>query len=418
MKLRRLKNAPGWYEIKTACPVCGHKGWCSINQEQTIVHCMRIPADDYFDSIIGRQFRHYLDPDAVPKTKVEIDMGNAVEKRPVHHLNRVYRALTKELPLSSFHTEHLRTSRKMTDDAIRLREYRSMPTQERYKVAKAVINRLSEPNDLLGVPGFFCVEGRYGPYWTMAGAEGLMVPFRSVTNEITGWQIRVDKPPLELVMKGAIEGEILEELAPVDDGRRRAKCKFVISNKILEVIMTENELKECFSKSKQFIFSVELKQGQRYWWWSSGSKENGSSIGGPLPVHLALPNPCLKYWTVGETPDVMIDCSEVWVTEGPIKADKAADALVKPVFGIPGAGAFSLLLEPLKQIGCKHVVFAYDADVVKTPQVEMALEQCVEFFAKNTDMSLSLAMWDISLGKGIDDLTDNGFIPQVSQLIE
>jgi hypothetical protein len=306
----------------------------------------------------------------------------------------------------------------MTENAIGLREYRTMPTQERYKVAKGIISRLSDQSDLLGVPGFFCAEGRYGPYWTMAGGTGLMIPFRSVTNEITGYQIRVDHPPLELAMKGHIKGEILEELAPDANGKRRAKCSVQIQEKTLIVELTEKVKKECFAKSGQFVFSIELKQGQRYWWWSSGSKDNGASIGGPLPVHLALPHPCLKYWQVGQTADTLIDCSEVWVTEGPIKADKAADGLVKPVFGIPGAGAFSLLLEPLKQLGCKRVVFAYDADVVNTPEVEMALEQCVEFFAKETDMALSLAMWDISQGKGIDDLLDNNFIPQVSTILE
>lgn len=379
---------------------------------------MRVPSDDFFDSIIGRQFRHYLDPNAVPKTKVEIEVSRAVDKKPDFHLSRVYRALSKELSLSAFHTEHLQTDRNMTDEAIRLREYRTMPTQDRFKVAKGTISRLSDQSDLLGVPGFFCAEGRYGPYWTMAGGAGLMIPFRSITNEITGYQIRVDKPPLELDMKGAIKGEILEEIEPDANGKRRARCELRIQEKTLTVDLTLKDKKECFSKSGQFVFSIELKQANRYWWWSSGSKDNGASIGGPLPVHLALPHPCLKYWDVGQSADTLMDFSEVWVTEGPIKADKAADGLVKPVFGIPGAGAFSLLLEPLKKLGCKHVVFAYDADVVNTPEVEMALEQCVEFFAKNTDMALSLAMWDISLGKGIDDLIDNNYLPQVSKLLE
>lgn len=417
MKLRRTKHA-GWYEVMTACPICGHKGWCRINQEQTIVHCMRVPTDDYFDSVIGRQYRHYLDPNAVPKAKVEIEVNKAVDKKPDYHLNRVYRALMKELPLSTHHHQHLLNDRNFDSDVIRLREYRSMPTQERYKTAKKVISRLSDQSDLLGVPGFFCQEGRYGPYWTMSGSTGLMIPFRSITNEITGWQIRVDEPPLELAMKGAIKGEILEELERDESDMRRARCQLQIQEKKLVVDLTEKDKKVCNSKSGQFVFSIELKQGQRYWWWSSGSKDNGSSIGGPLPVHLALPHPCLKYWEAGQPADTLIDCSEVWVTEGPIKADKAADALVKPVFGIPGAGAFSLLLQPLKELGCKHVVFAYDADVVKTPEVEMALEQCVEFFAKETDMAISLAMWDISQGKGLDNLLDKNLIPKISTLLE
>lgn len=417
MKLRRTKHE-GWYEITSACIVCGQRGWCRINKEQTIVHCMRVVSDDFFDSTIGRQYRHYLDPQAAPKTKIEIEVNRAVDKKPDYHLNRVYRALTKELPLSTQHAQHLRNDRNMQDEAIRLREYRTMPGPERYKVAKQVISRLGKQSDLLGVPGFFCVEGSYGPYWTMGGSQGLMIPFRSIKNEITGWQIRVDKPLLELHMEGAIKGEILEEVNPDENGNRRAKCKLFIQDKIMEVILTEKDKKECYSKSGQFVFRIVLRPGNRYWWWSSGDKLNGSSIGGPLPIHLALPYPCLKLWSVGETPDTMISCEEVWVTEGPIKADKAADALVKPVFGIPGVGAFSLLLEPLKQLGCKHVVFAYDADVVSTPEVEMALEQCIEFFAKNTDMTLSLAMWDISQGKGIDDLTDAGFLPQIARILD
>ena len=237
MKLRRTKHE-GWYEIKSLCPICGQKGWCRINHEQSIVHCMRIPSDDYFDSVIGRQFRHYLDPNAAPKTKVEIEVSNAVEKKPDHHLNRVYRALLKELPLSPEHFAHLINDRFLEEKVVGIREYRTMPTQERYKVAKAVINRLSDNADLLGVPGFFCQEGRYGPYWTMAGGTGLMIPFRTISNEINGWQIRVDNPPLELSMEGAIKGEILEELERDAKGKRRAKCSLKVLEKTLIVELT------------------------------------------------------------------------------------------------------------------------------------------------------------------------------------
>jgi hypothetical protein len=55
--------------------------------------------------------------------------------------------------------------------------------------------------------------------------------------------------------------------------------------------------------------------------------KNGSSIGNSLPYHLALPTPCLPYWIIREMPTDIIDCSEVWITEGPIKADKGAEGL-------------------------------------------------------------------------------------------
>ncbi|MEB9897624.1 toprim domain-containing protein [Bacillus cereus] len=418
MKLRRISRAPGWYEIKSQCPICGKKRWCAINEDQSIVHCMRVPSDDFFDSHMGRHYRHYLDPDKVPKTKVEVEWSNAVDKKSDKHLNRVYRALIEELTLSSHHTEHLRNSRHFTDEEIRLRQYRSMPGAERYKIAKNVGSRQVDINDLLGVPGFYVKDGRYGPYWTMSGFSGLMLPFRSILNEITGWQIRVDNPPLELDMQGSIKGEIIQELDSAQNGMRRARCQLKIADKEIEVDLTEKDKKVCYSKSGQFVFSIELKQGQKYWWWSSGSKDNGASIGGPIPYHLALPSPCIPYWTVGETPEALIDCSEVWVTEGAMKADKGANSLLKPFFGIAGVGSFSLLLEPLKRLGCKHVVLAFDADSVNTPEVARALELAAQFFAEKTDMALSLAMWDFTLGKGIDNLLDNGYIPQISKILD
>lgn len=195
---------------------------------------------------------------------------------------------------------------------------------------------------------------------------------------------------------------------------RRARCRFHTAGKEMEVIFTEKDEKVCISKSGQFVFRVELKEGVKYFWWSSSSKDNGSHIGGPLLYHLAIPSRFLPYWRVGDTPDCFMDCSEVWVTEGPIKADLAAELLQKPFFGLPGVGTYSLILEPLKALGCKHIILAYDADIVTTEQVQLALEQCAEFFAVNTDMSLSLALWDSSLEKGIDNLLANEYFPQIS----
>ncbi len=417
MKLRPLNKHKGWNEILTECPICGKQGWCAINDDQSTVRCMRVSSDDYIDSQIGRQYLHYLDPDHFSKFEVEIIHSDSVEKRTDVHLNEVYRTFIEEAALSEEHIYHLRNTRLFSDQEIVQRQYRSMTGADRYKIANRVLNRFTEKSALLGVPGFFTQSGNSGSYWTMAGKTGLMIPFHSIHNEITGWQIRVDEPPLVIDMNGAIKGEIMKELESSPYGMRRARCKLFVQDKELEVILTEKDPKVCYSKSGQFVFSVELKQGNRYWWWSSGSKDNGSSIGAPLPYHLALPSPCLPFWDVGETPEGIIDCSEVWVTEGPIKADKAAEALQKPVFGLPGIGTYALILEPLKKLGCKHIVLAYDADLVLKSEVQKTLELCAEFFAVNTDMSMSLALWDLSLGKGIDDILDAGFLPQLSLML-
>ncbi|QQZ64537.1 hypothetical protein JI735_34445 (plasmid) [Paenibacillus sonchi] len=418
MRLRPLKKHKGWSEIITQCPICGKSGWCAINDEKDIVRCMRVPSDEYIESGIGRQYLHYLNPDHLSQIEIEIVHAESVDKRDDEHLNMVYRTLIEEMKLSSEHLYHLRNIRHLSDHEIAQRQYRTMPTTERYKVAQRVLSRFSESTSLLGVPGFFTQAGNHGSYWSMAGMAGLMIPFHSIKNEIIGWQIRVDEPPLVLDMEGAIKGEVMRELEPTPFGMRRARCKLFVQDKEMEVILTEKQEKVCYSKSNQFVFKVVLKQGTRYWWWSSGSKDNGSSIGAPVPYHLALPTACLPYWNIGESPEGIIDCSEVWVTEGPFKADKAAEALQKPVFGLPGIGTYSLILEPLKHLGCKHIVIAFDADLIVKPQVQKTLELCAEFFAKNTDMSMSLALWDLSLGKGIDDLLNEGYLPQLSVMLE
>lgn len=418
MRLRPLRKHKGWNEILTQCPICGKSGWCAINNEQNIVRCMRVVSDEYLESMIGRQYIHYLDPEQFSKIEIEIVHSESVEKRADDHLDLVYRTMIEEMELSNEHLYHLRNIRQFSEVEIIQRQYRTMPTADRYKIAKATLARFDDSSSLLGVPGFFTQTGRHGDYWSMSGLAGLMIPFHSIKNEITGWQIRVDEPPLELEMEGAIKGEILKELEPSQWGMRRARCRLYVQDKTLEVILTEKNEKICYSKSGQFVFRVELKAGTRYWWWSSGSKDNGSSIGAPLPYHLALPTAVLPDWNIGETPEAIMDCSEIWITEGPIKADKGAEALGKPFFGLPGVGTYSLILEPLRQLGCKHIVIAYDADLVVKPEVQQMLANCAEYFAKHTDMAMSLALWDLSLGKGIDNLLDAGYLPQLSLMID
>lgn len=414
MKLRRTRDK-GWYEISSICPICGHKGWCRINKDQTVVHCMRVQSDNYFDTHIGRQYIHQLTEQEMPSTPLEIEENHDVEKKPNDYLDGVYRTFLEESTLSDFHLREL-FKRKMTNEQIYLREYRSLSSKNRYQTTKRVSDRLSSPDDLLGVPGFYVKEGTYGPFWTMAGHSGMMIPSRSIYNEITGFQIRVDQPPLELRLKGNVKGKVLRE-AEKENGLRRAICELVIAGRRMEGGLIEKDIRTSKDERGEFLCSAELVQGQKYFWWSSSNKLNGSSIGSPIPYHFALPSDLMENWNSDNTPDKLIDCSEVWLTEGGLKADIASEALYKPFIGIPGLSSFSIALEPLKAMGCEHLVIAPDADVTITPAVELALGNCVEFFANHTNMKISLAMWDISLAKGIDDLVSRLYVPQVTTLV-
>lgn len=419
MKLRRLKKMDGWYEIKSTCPVCGHTGYCTINEDQSIVYCMRVPSNDFKDTYIGRGFKHVIDPSKIDATKIEIEINNDVDKKPIQHLNRVYRALVSELPLKSYHCRHLIRDRQIEEDAIRLREYKTLPQMERHRITKRVAERLGDADELLGVPGFFVNDGRYGKYWTMAGQTGLLIPYRTVYNQLAGFQIRVDQPKLEIKKEGCIDVQIVKEVDSDREGNRRAECIVDINQmKKMKTTLTVNDEKVCNDKNTgKFHFSVELKTGNKYWWWSSSNKDNGASIGNPLPVHLALPSQAVKYWSIGQNANEIMDCSEVWVTEGALKGDIAADRLVRPFVCIPGTGSYRAALEPLQQLGAEYAVIAYDADIVTNPHVQESLEQFAEFLANN-GVGLKLAMWDLTDGKGIDDLLYRNLLPQVATLAE
>lgn len=186
MRLRPLRKLKGWNEILTACPICGKSGWCAINDDQNIVRCMRTPADEFVDSSIGRAYVHYLDPESIPQSDVEIVHADSVPKKDNTHLDMVYRTLIEEATLTDEHMYHLRHVRNFSDQEIERRQYRSMGGGDRYKVTKRILNRLEDKGALLGVPGFFTKQGNGGSYWTMAGADGLLIPFRSIINEIIG----------------------------------------------------------------------------------------------------------------------------------------------------------------------------------------------------------------------------------------
>lgn len=125
----------------------------------------------------------------------------------------------------------------------------------------------------------------------------------------------------------------------------------------------------------------------KYLWFSSHGKPNGTSPGSP--AHCA-----------GEG-------KQVWVTEGPLKAD-VAHSLMKDLMrdhrfvGAGGSAAWKNALEVLKKIHAKAPVIAFDADLEENPEVQSQLREFVAelrrqgFFPRR-------AAWPRSLGNGIDD---------------
>lgn len=70
---------------------------------------------------------------------------------------------------------------------------------------------------------------------------------------------------------------------------------------------------------------VKLVKGQRYFWLSSASKEDGTGAGDPLPVHVAVPTRQLNSWESS----TLLKTNAVWITEGALKADIAVEHIIK-----------------------------------------------------------------------------------------
>jgi hypothetical protein len=105
-------------------------------------------------------------------------------------LHRAYSALLAGLRLSKAHREAL-TERKLTDEEIDRREYRTLPRQGRACLARGLSDQFGAA--LLSVPGFVVKQGEGGrPYVTIAGAAGLLVPVRGPAGGIVVLMVRRD----------------------------------------------------------------------------------------------------------------------------------------------------------------------------------------------------------------------------------
>jgi hypothetical protein len=125
--------------------------------------------------------------------------------------------------------------------------------------------------------------------------------------------------------------------------------------------------------------------GGKYRWVSSRSS------GGPSPG-----------WRV-HVPAGTRPARRVVLTEGALKATVAAALSGGPVIGLPGCIVTAEAITTLKTLGAVEALLALDADAVNNPQVASA--QIDGLHQLNmAGFSAGLVRWDLSLGKGLDDL--------------
>jgi len=335
----------------------------------------------------------------------------ASEKATDERLNEVYLKLLKELTLTESHRKHLKEERKISLQHAKIRQYRSLTNdkKERYTITKSIKRSVG---DLSGIPGFAEMQGQYGPYWSMVGRAGLMIPFRSIQNQIVGFQVMYDERPQMI----KADGDIQVQYKDYD-------CIQLIQKSTGEILGETNRQKLPVYLD---IGSVSLELGPKYGWFSSPINPekgilNGAEIGNPLPYHTAVPIQALLNWTLhkGSIHNHM-EVDEVWWGEGPLKGDIAADFTQKLHLQVAGVNQWRLLLEPTLQLKPKRVVFAFDADAQeKEDTVGLNVMNAVKEAKEELQpkgIEIAIAIWPAKVAKGIDDLFHAGYKPKIIEI--
>ena len=123
----------------------------------------------------------------------------------------------------------------------------------------------------------------------------------------------------------------------------------------------------------------------KYRWLSSKNYNAGCSPGAPIHVAGSI-------YTNGE----------VWITEGPLKADIAALQLNRLVLAVPGVGNWPGVIPIIRELTPERVIIAFDMDKVNNPTVKLHSNMLVKCLI-NRGIRTFEADWD-SKYKGVDDL--------------
>jgi hypothetical protein len=413
MRKTRLK---GWYEYyRTPCLICGSTGGCMLHENGDVVVCIRVESDRVFSKNSALpSYLHYLkgQKQKIDKSKVEEYKGNPKKEPAV--LDEVYRTFLDCLELEDGHYEHLISDeRRLSDKQIMIRQYRSFP--ERPWDTVRMIQEEHGNDNFTGIPGFFLKDNRY---WTIAGTKGILIPFRNHFNQIVGFQYRIDNPPNVVEIK---------ENRPGLRARIKEQPNLVQVTFDGEIILEQHlELGKkwtTINHDKDIKGWVRVVKGNRYYWLSSANKPEGTASGDPAPIHIAVPSSQLNQWESGK----LHKARSVWLSEGPLKCDIAADCIEKlydpleledigtTFLALPGVGAWRLAIPVMKEMGVEQVNLCFDADAISNPQVKMHLMECAKEL-KSEGFRANLVLWKEEDGKGIDDLLLQSKIPHIKKM--
>lgn len=434
------------YGIKGAtrthrCPICGHDDWCGFlaTQDGELIICKRMSSlkgeavmgtDGGFYMCVGRsqsdnscfmEANEYMAAQAkfganyTPKVPEPPTVIDPVEQLPDFMLDRYYRAILSHLTLEDIHRKYLHEE-GWTDEMIDYYQVVSLPERDytrmkyrkderrkslwRKKIATLALQDLNNP--AIGMKG---VPGAYQPTddsWSFTGPSGIVFRQKNFKDQITGFRIRMDY----LDVNGAVYTDPLTGKQCFDEAGEKwflqpMKGAYQLLPDGTKSFRKDGKFKGKYRNFASFAENEEEAKNNRI----VNIYKNGCSAGNRL-----------SYYADPDRDDMFI----CYVTEGEKKGAFANWHMKAPFISLPGVDSWTLLLrgskgerpvDILKSQGCLFIVVAFDADKSTNATVLDRERKTVEAL-REEGFTLGVASWDISLGKGIDDLIAKGHRPE------
>ena len=186
-------------EVEASCPFCGDHGTdkhhLSLNTRTDQYRCNLCGASGNSVTLYARlnglsNKEAYLELAAksnVYKLPLQPSSPNTTSREPyaLEQRHAAYSEMLSLLTLSDRHRDNLH-ERGLPDAIIERNGYKSTPETESERRLLASLLRCD--HELHGLPGFYTKDGT----WTLAGANGFLIPVRNKDGLIQGMKIRLD----------------------------------------------------------------------------------------------------------------------------------------------------------------------------------------------------------------------------------
>jgi hypothetical protein len=184
--------ASSWRNVHRSdpCEICGKGDWCSRTADRVWALCRRV--DSGGQRRVDRAgMEYWLHPTGTRTgSPPELPDEPTPQRAGPDDLDRVYRALLRELTLSDHHRQALLT-RGLDRERIEAAGYRTLPARRRAQLARDLGERFSREL-LLSVPGLHLCDSGGRQYLSVGGPAGLVVPVYDLVGRVVALKVRRD----------------------------------------------------------------------------------------------------------------------------------------------------------------------------------------------------------------------------------